>query len=90
VGLLCFREGSIARNSNARTVTSEKEIARELFITLSVKYSDKWDEEETQLEMLKPSAGTVALQGQHIGGIDPARILGLGVAQVEPGNFRVV
>jgi ABC-type branched-subunit amino acid transport system ATPase component len=36
--------------------------------------------------LLKPSAGTVALQGQHIGGIDPARILGLGVAQVPQSN----
>lgn len=32
--------------------------------------------------LLKPSAGTVLLEGQDIGGVDPAKILGLGVAQV--------
>jgi branched-chain amino acid transport system ATP-binding protein len=32
--------------------------------------------------LLKPSAGTVELQSRSIGGIDPAKILGLGVAQV--------
>jgi len=32
--------------------------------------------------LLKPSAGTVTLKGTEIGGVDPARILGLGVTQV--------
>ena len=32
--------------------------------------------------LLKPSAGTVTLKGESIGGVEPARILGLGVAQV--------
>jgi branched-chain amino acid transport system ATP-binding protein len=32
--------------------------------------------------LLKPSAGTVELQSRSIGGVDPAKILGLGVAQV--------
>jgi len=32
--------------------------------------------------LLKPSAGTVALQGQQIGGVEPRRILELGVAHV--------
>lgn len=32
--------------------------------------------------LLKPSSGTVNLKSQSIGGVDPARILGLGVAQV--------
>ena len=32
--------------------------------------------------LLKPSAGTVELEGSSIGGMDPATILGLGVAQV--------
>lgn len=32
--------------------------------------------------LLRPSAGTVELEGVDIGGVEPARILGLGVAQV--------
>lgn len=32
--------------------------------------------------LLKPSAGTVNLQERNIGGVEPAKILGLGVAQV--------
>lgn len=32
--------------------------------------------------LLKPSSGTVTLQGKHIGGIEPAQILALGVTQV--------
>jgi ABC-type branched-subunit amino acid transport system ATPase component len=32
--------------------------------------------------LLKPSAGTMTLEGADIGGVEPARILGLGVAQV--------
>lgn len=32
--------------------------------------------------LLKPSAGTVNLHDESIGGVEPARILGLGVAQV--------
>lgn len=32
--------------------------------------------------LLKPSAGAVTLKGESIGGVEPARILGLGVAQV--------
>lgn len=32
--------------------------------------------------LLKPSAGTVSLHDESIGGVEPARILGLGVAQV--------
>lgn len=32
--------------------------------------------------LLKPSAGTVNLNDESIGGVEPARILGLGVAQV--------
>lgn len=32
--------------------------------------------------LLKPSAGTVSLQDRNIGGVEPAKILGLGVAQV--------
>ncbi len=36
--------------------------------------------------LLKPSAGSVELEGSAIGGVDPARILGLGVAQVPQSN----
>ena len=32
--------------------------------------------------LLKPSSGTVTLEGKHIGGIEPAQILALGVTQV--------